>query len=87
MIFRVRPEPHSCLTQTTRYRKRYGNVQNQVAWGLQYEAKITDSTKSNDFEWATFNGTRVNQLIEDDLKDMTQNHCAFCDIFPLRQSG
>lgn len=87
MIFRRRPESPACLTQTTRSWKKYGNVQNQVAWGLQYEEKRNDNTKSNDFKWASFNGTRVNLLIEDDLKDMTQNHCAFCDFFPLRQPG
>jgi len=84
MIYRERPIAPTCLTETTRHYKKYGNVQNQVAWGLQYEAKRNDTSKSNDFAWATFKGKKVSQLIEDDLKDMTQNHCAFCDFFPLR---
>ena len=87
MIFRQRPETPACLMATTKFKIRYGEVQNQVAWGLQYEAKINDPSKSNDFQWAIYQGQKVNQLIEDDLKDMTQNHCAFCDIFPLKQSG
>jgi len=87
MIFRLRPDTPQFLTEITRNHRRYGKVENQVAWGLQYEANILDPNKSNKFNWATYNRRRVNQLIEDNLKNMTQNHCAFCDIFPLRQSG
>ncbi len=89
MIFRQRTIAPSCLTEIAKgtLNNRYGAIENQLAWGLQYESKIKNPLKSNDFQWATYQGQKVNQLIEDDLRNMTQNHCAFCDIFPLRQSG
>jgi len=87
MILRQRPEPPQCLTEITRFHRTYGQIQNQVAWGLRYQAKRNDSNMSDEFQWATYNNVKVNLHIEDDLKNMTQNHCAFCDIFPLRQSG
>lgn len=87
MIFRRRPVAPTCLTESHTRIKMYRGIENQVAWGLQYEAKRNDIKKSNDFKWATYQGQKVNQLIEDDLRNMTQNHCAFCDFFPLRQPG
>lgn len=86
MIFRQRPAAPACLTEVTRLKKYIGN-QNQVAWGLQYRDKRNNDEKSNTFSWATYKGQKVNQLIEDDLKNMTQNHCAFCDGFPVKQLG
>jgi hypothetical protein len=67
MIFRNRVAAPQCLTEITRNTKKWGNVQNQVAWGLQYKAKRDNPAKSNDFNWATYNGTEVNKLIIDDL--------------------
>ncbi len=87
MIFRNRPAAPPCLTEITRNKKKWGAVENQVAWGLQYKAKRDNPAKSNDFIWATYNGTEVNKLIIDDLMLMTQNHCAFCDFFPIKQPG
>lgn len=87
MIFRQRPEAPACLTEEYTGLKRYRENQNQVAWGLQYADKRTNQNRRNDFQWAKYKGQKVNQLIEDDLKNMTQNHCAFCDGYPLSNKG
>lgn len=87
MIFRQRPKAPDCLTEEYTYLRRYRGNQNQIAWGLQYRDKRNNTALSNTFQWAKYKGQRVNQIIEDDLKNMTQNHCAFCDIFPLYGYG
>lgn len=87
MIFRNRPAAPPCLTEITRNKNKWGAVENQVAWGLQYEAKINNPNKSNKFTWAKYKNVEVNKLIIGDLMFMTQNHCSFCDGYPLKQMG
>lgn len=84
MIFRQRPAAPACLTEETTLKRYIGN-QNQIAWGLQYADKRANQNKRNDFKWATYKRQKVNQLIEGTLKNMTQNHCAFCDGYPVKQ--
>lgn len=86
MIFRNRPDPPECLTETTRHHKKHGLVENQIAWGLNY-AERKRKKLNCEFKWATYNGEKLNNLLESTLRLLTQNHCAFCDIFPLLQSG
>jgi uncharacterized protein (TIGR02646 family) len=79
------PAP-DCLIEKRKTTK-WGQVENQEKWGKQYAAKLNDSQKQNDFQWATYKTQRVNKILEPLLCAITQNHCSFCDIFPLQQSG
>lgn len=80
------PQAPDFLTQETTT-LRWGKIENQEKWGLQYQAKLNHPNKKNDFQWATYQGKRVNSLLAPLLRKITNNHCSFCDIFPLQQSG
>lgn len=60
---------------------------NAAKWGNTYAAKKNNPTKKDDFQWATYKGNKVNVLLIPILKDMTQNHCSFCDSYPLETIG
>lgn len=38
------------------------------------------------FQWKTFQGQKVNQLLLPDLAGQTQQHCSYCDFFPPRRA-
>ncbi len=58
------------------------------SWGKKYKAKRDNPNKSNDFAWATYQGSKVNQLLLPKLRDDINNaHCSFCDGFPLDTTG
>jgi uncharacterized protein (TIGR02646 family) len=85
MIFKERPIAPDFMSEKTN--TIWGEIENQDKWSKQYAAKLEDTTKKNTFKWAIYHKNPVNKLIEPHLAKMTNNHCAFCDIFPLRQSG
>ncbi len=82
MMPQIRTDAPECLTK-----KNKAGIENQKRWGIQYAAKLNHPKKSNDFQWATYQKQRVNTILEPLLRDITKNHCSFCDTFPLRQSG
>lgn len=52
-------------------------------WGNSY---INNRNKNPGFpfQWATYKGVKINTLIEPLLAALTDNHCSFCDNFPIR---
>src|SRR5688572_26274865 len=52
------------------------------AWGLAWEERHTANTKAV-FHWHEIEGQRVNLLLMPFLKNQTQDHCSFCDCFPV----
>ncbi|MBK8474279.1 MAG: hypothetical protein IPL33_20100 [Sphingobacteriales bacterium] len=80
MMPQERPQAPDFLTQETTT-LRWGKIENQEKWGLQYQAKLNHPNKKNDFQWATYQGKRVNSLLAPLLRKITNNHCSFCDIF------
>ncbi len=56
--------------------------ENYKQWGRAQQNKRTD-TPSAAFVWRTHRGTRVSELIRDTLNVVAQDHCAFCDGYPL----
>jgi uncharacterized protein (TIGR02646 family) len=52
-------------------------------WGIRY-----DTNKRRNlgfvFQWATYNGRKVNTLLKPHLAEQTDGHCSFCDNFPIR---
>lgn len=57
-------------------------VGNSRNWGMLYEQYLISKPTSDYFYWHG-----IYDEIEDALFDMTNNHCSFCDIQPLRASG
>jgi uncharacterized protein (TIGR02646 family) len=51
-------------------------------WGEEWERRRSENPKAG-FNWRQFNGTPVNQLLLPPLKAQTQDHCSFCDAFPV----
>ncbi len=85
MIFNARPDAPDFMTEKTK--TKWGELENQDKWSKQYAAKLENIAKKNNFKWATHKKIAINTRLDPHLAKMTQNHCAFCDIFPLRQSG
>ena len=56
--------------------------ENYKNWGKDYRQKLIDSNQNNEFSWRN-----KYEEISNALKAMTQNHCSFCGIYPLRASG
>jgi uncharacterized protein (TIGR02646 family) len=55
---------------------------NASAWGKEWEARRRSNPNAN-FHWHQLNGQVVNQLILPVLKAQTQDHCSFCDNYPV----
>ena len=86
MIFRLRPAMPPCLSEEN-YEEEWGKLPNWEKWGKMYEAQCNDPKKKNNLQWATYKGKRVNLHLMPLLRAMTQDHCAFCDGFPLDTTG
>ena len=52
------------------------------AWGLEWEQRHA-ANASTAFNWHQIEGERVNQKLLPLLKAQTQDHCSFCDNFPV----
>lgn len=53
------------------------------AWGKSYK----NNRKKNpgfSFQWPTYQGQKINILLEPLLAGLTDDHCSFCDNFPIR---
>lgn len=85
MIFKRKPKIPVCLTEVNE--TKWGKITNSEKWGRQFDAKLKNASKKNTFAWGTYQKVTVNTILEPLLREMTQNHCAFCDISPLQQSG
>jgi hypothetical protein len=87
MIFRPRPNIPNCLSEinSTSKKSKWFGVTNEVAWGMMDAAKLNDPKKSNNLSWHTYNGVKVNTILEPLLIEMNQGHCSFCDMFPLEE--
>lgn len=62
-------------------------LKNWVKWGERFKQKLDSQSKKNEFTWYVYNKVKVNQLLYPILRELTQNHCSFCDGFPLQQTG
>ena len=51
-------------------------------WGLEWEQRHA-ANASTAFNWHQIEGERVNQKLLPLLKAQTQDHCSFCDNFPV----
>ncbi len=51
-------------------------------WGLEWEQRHA-ANASAAFHWHQIGGERVNQKLLPTLKGQTQDHCSFCDNFPV----
>jgi len=60
---------------------------NYKKWGKQYEAKRNDPNKGNEFAWAQYQNEKVNHLLLSPLGTQTQNHCSYCDGYPMNRMG
>lgn len=53
--------------------------ENYKKWGKRFKKKLKNPNKSNEFVWATYQGTKANTKLLPILRDSTKKHCAFCD--------
>lgn len=52
-------------------------------WGNSYTTNRRNNP-SFSFQWATYQGDKVNRLLEPLLAALTDDHCSYCDNFPIR---
>jgi uncharacterized protein (TIGR02646 family) len=52
------------------------------AWGEAWERRRLNNPGAR-FNWPQFEGKPVNELLLHPLKKQTQDHCSFCDSFPV----
>jgi uncharacterized protein (TIGR02646 family) len=53
------------------------------AWGIEWQQR-KEREPGASFHWHTIDGEAVNHKLLPVLKAQVQNHCSFCDIFPVR---
>jgi uncharacterized protein (TIGR02646 family) len=58
--------------------------QHAARWNRQWTALKTRNPGAQ-FNWYTYQGQPVNQLLAPTLESQTQQHCSYCDAFPLRK--
>ena len=51
-------------------------------WGKRYKTN-RENNPAFVFQWPMFQGKRINTLLKGSLKSQTNDHCSFCDNFPL----
>jgi uncharacterized protein (TIGR02646 family) len=51
-------------------------------WGKDFAAKKRENPKYQ-FSWHQYKNEQVNKILKPVLEEMTQNHCSFCDGYPL----
>lgn len=51
-------------------------------WGIEWEKRRNENPAAS-FHWHQIDGERVNQKLLSRLKAQTQDHCSFCDAFPV----
>ena len=51
-------------------------------WGLEWEER-RNQAPSPSFNWRVIDGEKVNHKLLPFLKQQTQDHCSFCDAFPV----
>jgi len=56
---------------------------NYKKWGKAWEVKYNDPTKTNTFAWAQYKKRKVNRLLLPILRIQTQDHCSYCDGYPM----
>lgn len=56
--------------------------ENWEAWGEEYIERLRNNPNYQ-FAWKQYEGERVNHRLLPPLKEMTHNHCSFCDGFPM----
>jgi uncharacterized protein (TIGR02646 family) len=52
------------------------------AWGEEWERRRAENPKAS-FHWHVVDGEAVNQKLLPVLKAQVQNHCSFCDSYPV----
>ena len=57
-------------------------AENYKRWGKEFKDK-RDQNQSAPFQWKTYQGKPLNELILLELESVSKNHCAFCDGYPL----
>jgi uncharacterized protein (TIGR02646 family) len=60
-------------------------AENWTIWSNRY-ALNKDKNKSHTFQWATYEGEKVNQMALPLLIMQTQSHCSYCDAYPMKIS-
>ena len=54
-------------------------------WGKSYKNNRKKNS-SFPFQWPTYTGVKINILLEPILARQTDDHCSFCDNFPIRSN-
>ena len=57
-------------------------AENWENWSREFEERRRRQPNYR-FQWKQFEGERVNHRLLPILKEMTANHCTFCDGFPM----
>ena len=52
-----------------------------------WKAKLDNPQKSNNWDWYKHEGQKINIQLLPLLRKMTDDHCSFCDSFPMKRIG
>jgi uncharacterized protein (TIGR02646 family) len=81
MIHFNRNTAPSCLTS-----KHKSGLSNSTQWGLEWEGKLLSNPKSK-FNWRSYKGEAVNEILISKLRLLTNDHCCFCDKYAPEQDS
>lgn len=81
MIHFKRKNTPSCLTT-----KHESGLSNATQWGLDWETKL-QKDKQSKFNWRSYKGKAVNEILISKLRVLTNDHCCFCDKYAPEQDS
>lgn len=81
MIYFNRKAAPTCLTA-----KDKSGQSNYTRWALEWKDKL-DSNSQAKFNWRSYNGQAVNDILISKLRSLTQDHCCFCDKYAPEQDS
>ena len=73
------------MRQFTRLSPPQYLAENWEIWGNRYAQNKAENA-GHTFQWATHEGQRMNLKLLPFLTSQTQNHCSYCDAYPMKIS-
>lgn len=84
MMYIERPKAPDFMTE--KQNTPWGLIENQEKWSRLFAEKLAKGA-SDISPWAKHEKEYTNRKLIPILKEMTKNHCSFCDAYPLSTDG
>ena len=76
MINFTRNQTPECLEHAPKNKEN-----NYIRWAKSWCAKLRKTPTTNSFSWHTYKNEKVDQILLEQLRILTNNHCSFCDKY------